>query len=90
MGLRRQRTVSAWLAGQVLICLSLLYNAKDAASFYSAGRWNTGTNLDLAFASVDPNNRLPDRPVLKSFPSHNIDLRLLHHQGLLGSAKHAY
>ena len=56
------RTVSAWLAGQVL-----LYNAKDAASFYS-GRWNTGTNPDLAFASVDPNNRLPNKRVLEKFP----------------------
>ena len=63
-------------------CLSLLYNAKDAASFYS-GLWNTGTNPDLAFASVGPNSRLPDIRVLKSFSGHNIDLRLLHHQGLL-------
>ena len=44
----------------------LLYNAKDAASFYSS-RWNTGTNPDLAFASVVPNNRLPDRRILKKF-----------------------
>ena len=48
-------------------CLALLYNAKDAASFYS-GRWNTGTNPDLAFASVGPNSRLPDRRVLEKFP----------------------
>ena len=48
-------------------CLALLYNAKDAASFYS-GRWNTGTNPDLAFASVGPNNHLPDRHVLDKFP----------------------
>ena len=76
------QTVSGWLDGQVLIVLPLLYNPKDAASFYS-GRWNTGTNPDLAFASVDPNSHLPDRRVLDKFPSHNIDLRLLHHQGLL-------
>ena len=63
-------------------CLAHIYNAKDAASFYF-GRWNTGTNPDLAFASVGPNSCLPDRRVLKSFPSHNIGLRLLHHQGLL-------
>ena len=50
-----------------IICLSLLYNAKDAASFYS-GRWNTSTNPDLAFASVGPNGRLPDRCVLEKFP----------------------
>ena len=42
-----------------------LYNAKDAASFYS-GRCNTGNNPDLAFTSVGPNNRLPDRRVLVS------------------------
>ena len=71
------------LAGWASInCLALLYNAKDAASFYS-GRWNTGTNPDLAFASVGPNSRLPDRRVLDKFPGHNINLRLLHHQGLL-------
>ena len=56
------------LAGWASInCLTLLYNAKDAASFYS-GRWNTGTNSDLAFASVGPNSRLPDRRVLEKFP----------------------
>ena len=48
-------------------CLVLLYNSKDTASFYS-GRWNTGTNMDLAFASVGPNSRLPDRRVLEKFP----------------------
>ena len=56
------------LAGWASInCLALLYNAKDAASFYS-GRWNTGTNPDLAFASVSPNSGLPDRRVLEKFP----------------------
>ena len=56
------------LAGWASInCLALLYNAKDAASFYS-GRWNTGTNPDLAFASVGPNSLLPDRRVLDKFP----------------------
>ena len=56
------------LAGWASInCLALLYNAKDAANFYS-GRWNTGTNPDLAFASVGPNSRLPDRRVLDKFP----------------------
>ena len=58
------RTVNAWAAGQVLIVLP---SYKDAASFYS-GRWNTGTNPDLAFASVGPNSRLPDRRVLDKFP----------------------
>ena len=56
------------LAGWASInCLALLYNAKNVASFYS-GRWNTGTNPDLAFASVGPNSRLPDRRVLEKFP----------------------
>ena len=47
--------------------LALLYNGKDASSFYS-GRWNAGTNPDLAFASVGPNSRLPDRRVFEKFP----------------------
>ena len=56
------------LAGWASInCLALLYNAKGASSFYS-GRWNTGTNPDLAFASVGPNSSLPDRRVLEKFP----------------------
>ena len=56
------------LAGWATVnCLALLYNAKDAASYYS-GRWNTGTNPDLAFASVGPNSRLPNRRVLDKFP----------------------
>ena len=46
---------------------ALLYNAKDAASFYS-GCWNTGTNPDLAFTGVGPNSRLLDRRVLEKFP----------------------
>ena len=55
------------LAGWTSInCLALLYNAKNAASFYS-GRW-TGTNPDLAFASVGLNSRLPDRHGLEKFP----------------------
>ena len=57
-------------------------NSPDGASFYS-GRWNIGTNPNLAFASVGPNSRLRIDASLKSSPGHNIDLRLLHHQGLL-------
>ena len=57
-----------WLAGWASInYFALLYNAKDAASFYS-GLWNTGTNPDLVFASVGPNSRLPDRRVLEKCP----------------------
>ena len=47
--------------------LALLYNPKDAASFVS-GRWNTGTNPDLAFASGSLDSQLPDRRVLEKFP----------------------
>ena len=59
------RTLSAWLAGRV--SPGLHYNAKDAASFYS-NHWYTGTNPDLAFASVGSNSCLPDRRFLKKFP----------------------
>ena len=56
------------LAGwETINCLAVLYNAKDAASFYS-GRWNIGTNPDLIFVSVGPNSRLPDRRVLEKLP----------------------
>ena len=48
-------------------CLTLLHNAKDAASFYS-GCWNTGTNSDLGFTSIGPNSHLLDRLVLEKFP----------------------
>ena len=59
---------SECLAGWASInCLALLYNAKDAASFYSSC-WNTGTNPDLAFTSIGPNSCLPDRCVLEKFP----------------------
>ena len=53
--------------GECLACLAFLYNARDAACFYS-GPWNTGTNPDLAFASVGLNSRLSDRHVLEKFP----------------------
>ena len=56
------------LAGWASInCLALLYDAKNAVSFYS-GCWNTGTNPNLAFASISLNSRLPDRRVLEKFP----------------------
>ena len=71
------------LAGWASInCLALLYNAKDAASFYS-GRWNSGTNPDLAFASSVQTVAYRIDVSLKSSTGHNIDLCLLHHQGLL-------
>ena len=47
--------------------LMLLHNPKGAVTFTS-GRWNTGTNLDLAFVSAGPDNRLQDRCVLEKFP----------------------
>ena len=79
------------LAGWASInCLALLYNAKDAASFYS-GRWNTGTNPDLAFASVGPNSRLPDiqKRVRRSFPLTTSTLAYYTTKVCYGSAKHA-
>ena len=61
------RTVSAWLAGQALIVLPSYIMPRTLPLLYS-GRWNTGTNPNLAFASVGPNSRLPDRRVLDKFP----------------------
>ena len=63
-------------------CLALLYNAKDAASFYS-GRWNTGINPDLAFSSISPNSRLTDRRVFEKFPRSQHRPSLITQQGLL-------
>ena len=55
------------LAGWASInSLTLLYNPKDSASFHS-GCWNSGTNLDLAFASADSDSRLTNRRVLEKF-----------------------
>ena len=47
--------------------LALLHNPKDEPSFHS-GHWNTGTNPDLAFTTVDPDNRLPYRYIFQKFP----------------------
>ena len=47
--------------------LALLHDPKDEPSFHS-GRWNTGTNPDLAFTTVGPDSRLPYRRVLEKFP----------------------
>ena len=37
------------------------------ATFYS-GRWNSGTNRNLTFVSVDPDSRVPDTRFLEKFP----------------------
>ena len=47
--------------------LALLHKPKDAASFHSS-RWNTSTNPDLAFVSINSDSRLHDRHVLENFP----------------------
>ena len=47
--------------------LALLHDPKDEPSFHS-GRWNTGTNPDLALTIVGPDSRLPYRRVLEKFP----------------------
>ena len=47
--------------------LALLHDPKDEPSFHS-GRWNTGTNPDLAFTTVGPDSRLPYRRVLEKLP----------------------
>ena len=60
------RKVSTWAGWESINSLALFFNAKDATRFYS-GRWNTGTNPDLAFACVVPYSRLPERRVLEKF-----------------------
>ena len=62
--------------------LALLHNSKDDASFHS-GRWNTSTNPDLAFVSIDPYSPLPDRHVLEKFPRSQHRPSLLLHPSLL-------
>ena len=47
--------------------LVLLRNPKNAASFQS-DRWNTSTNPDLAFVSIDSDSRLPYTQILEKFP----------------------
>ena len=44
-----------------------LHDPKDVAIFNS-GRWNTGTNPDLTFASVGPDSRVSNRRILEKFP----------------------
>ena len=58
------RTVSAWLAGQVLIVLLYYIMPRTLPVFILAA----GTLSDLAFASVSPNSCLLDRYVLEKFP----------------------
>ena len=78
---------SALLVGQALTALSL-HDPKDMAIIYS-DRWNTGTNPDLTFVSFVPISRIPDRCILESSLSHNIDPRLLFHQDLLACSEQA-
>ena len=53
----------AWASLNSLVPLN---DSKDVATFHS-GRWNTGTNPDLAFVSVGPDSRVPDRRILVKF-----------------------
>ena len=66
-----------WAANNAL---TLLYDPKEPASFLS-GRWNTGTNPDLAFATTLPRFQPPDRRVLGKFP------RSQHRPSLITAAK---
>ena len=52
-----------WAANDYLM-LNSVPQPKGTASFTSG----TGTNLDLAFVSAGPDNRLPGRCVLEKFP----------------------
>ena len=58
----------------------MLHNPKDASSFFS-GRWNTGTNPDLAFASNGLVCWQLDRRILEKFP------RSQHRPSLINSSK---
>ena len=44
-----------------------LHHPKELATFRSV-HWNTGTNPDMKFVSVDPDSRVPDRRILEKFP----------------------
>ena len=61
------RIESVWLIGQVLTFLLSFIIQKNSTSFYF-GRWNSGINLDLEFASANSDSRLPDRRALEKFP----------------------
>ena len=61
--IRDSECLASWAS---INSLTLLCHSKNTASFYT-GRWNTGTNSDLAFGNVDPNSCLPDRRVLEKF-----------------------
>ena len=66
------RTSSA--DGECLVAWASLYglvplhHPEDVATFHS-GRWDIGTNPALAFVSVGPDSRVPDRRILEKFPS---------------------
>ena len=60
--------------------LVLLYSSKDPPSFFS-GRWNTGTNPDLVFASAGHDSLSLDRRILEKFP------RSQHRPSLITSTK---
>ena len=59
------RMVSAWLAGQILIILPSYTMSRTPPVFTPAAGMLAPP--DLAFASVGPNSRLPDRRALEKF-----------------------
>ena len=58
---------TAYWPGQAPIILPFFTVPRMNLAFI-LGRWNTGTNPDLAFTTVGPDSRLPYRRVLEKFP----------------------
>ena len=74
--------LAGWECINSINSLAILYNEKDATSFDS-GRWNTGTNPDLVFASVVHTVAYRTDVFPKSSPGHSIDHCFLHNPGLV-------
>ena len=59
--------MTAWLAGQVLIILPSYITPRTLPVFIPAAGTPAPIHIYVAFASVGPNSRLPDRRVLEKF-----------------------